>query len=107
MGISKSELFNPSQNKLAGFAKALAHPARITILDILIHNNNCICNDIVEQVPLAQATISQHLKELKDAGIIKGSIQGNSICYCIDTDSFKDMINFLEGIKAMNTQCNC
>jgi ArsR family transcriptional regulator, arsenate/arsenite/antimonite-responsive transcriptional repressor len=107
MGITKTELFTPAQNKLASFAKALGHPARIAILDVLIHNDNCICNDIVEQVPLAQATISQHLKELKDAGIIKGSIQGNSICYCIDTDSFKDMMNFLEGIKNIQTNCNC
>lgn len=107
MGISKSDLFSPAQNKIADLAKALAHPARIAILDILMNNNNCICNDIVEQVPLAQATISQHLKALKEAGIIEGSINGNSICYCIDTDSFKDILLFIDKIKTMNTSCNC
>ena len=84
MGISKTEHFTDKQNELASLLKALAHPARIAILEHIIKVNACICNDIVNELPLAQPTISQHLKELKNAGIIKGNIEGNAICYCID-----------------------
>lgn len=84
MGITKSEIFNKQQNRLATILKALAHPARIAILQHIIKAEACICNDLVEELGLAQATISQHLRELKNTGIIKGSIEGTSICYCID-----------------------
>ncbi len=84
MGITKTEIFNKQQNQLATILKALAHPARIAILQHLIKSQACICNDLVEELGLAQATISQHLRELKNTGIIKGSIEGTSICYCID-----------------------
>jgi DNA-binding transcriptional ArsR family regulator len=85
MGLTKSEIFSTKQNKLALMMKALAHPARIAILQSLIKANTCICNDLVDELGLAQATISQHLKELKNAGLIKGSIEGTSVCYCIDS----------------------
>lgn len=84
MGVTKSEIFTEEQNQLAKFLKALAHPARIAILQHIIKENACICNDLVEELGLAQATISQHLKELKNIGIIKGNIEGTSVCYCID-----------------------
>jgi len=85
MGTTKSDLFTKKQNALANMAKAIAHPARIAILQQLIKTNACICGDLTEELGLAQATVSQHLKELKDAGLIKGSVEGTSICYCIDT----------------------
>ncbi len=84
MGLTKTDHFTDKQNELAVLLKALAHPARIAIIDLLIKTDNCICGDIVDELPLAQPTVSQHLKELKNAGLIKGSIEGTSICYCID-----------------------
>ena len=84
MGISKTDLFTKKQNELANIAKALGHPARIAILQHLVKTNSCICNDLVGELGLAQPTISQHLKELKQMGLIQGSIEGTSICYCID-----------------------
>ncbi|PVD52209.1 transcriptional regulator [Terrimonas sp.] len=84
MGVTKTEIFTEQQNRLAITLKALAHPARIAILQYIVKQNACICNDLVEELGLAQATISQHLKELKSIGIIKGNIEGTSICYCID-----------------------
>jgi DNA-binding transcriptional ArsR family regulator len=88
MGVSKTELFTEKQNQLASIAKTLGHPARIAILEHLISINACICNDLVLELGLAQATISQHLKELKNAGIIKGSVEGTSICYCINPEAW-------------------
>lgn len=84
MGTTKSEMFTEKQNKLATMMKALAHPARIAIIQYLIKANTCICNDLVEELGLAQATISQHLRELKNVGLIKGTVAGTSVCYCID-----------------------
>jgi predicted transcriptional regulator len=84
MGATKTDLFTKKQNELARMAKALAHPARIAILQQLISANACICGDLVEELGLAQATISQHLKELKSTGIIQGTIEGTSVCYCIN-----------------------
>jgi len=84
MGLTKSNIFNSQQNELANILKALAHPARIAILQHIIKQQACICNDLVEELGLAQATISQHLKELKSIGIIKGNIEGTSVCYFID-----------------------
>jgi len=84
MGLTKSEIFTEKQNKLAAMMKALGHPARVAILQHLIKSQACICGDIVEELGLAQATISQHLKELKNVGLIKGTIDGTSVCYCID-----------------------
>lgn len=84
MGITKSQLFTQSQNDMANVAKVLGHPARIAILEHLISANQCINGDLVEELGLAQATISQHLRELKQAGIIQGTIEGTSVCYCIE-----------------------
>jgi DNA-binding transcriptional ArsR family regulator len=84
MALSKSEEFTKTENKISDWAKVLSHPARIKILKILAQKNVCMCGDIVDLMPLAQATVSQHLKELKRVGFIKGEIEGPKICYCID-----------------------
>lgn len=89
MGLTKSEIFTEEQNKLAQLLKALAHPARIAILQHIIKTNACICGDLVEELGLAQATISQHLKELKNVGLIQGTIEGVSVCYCINPETWK------------------
>jgi predicted transcriptional regulator len=96
MGATKTEIFSKEQNALAQMMKALAHPARIAIIQELIKANACICNDLVEELGLAQATISQHLKELKMAGLIKGTVEGASVCYCIDETVWKQFKQQLE-----------
>jgi predicted transcriptional regulator len=93
MGVTKTEIYTEEQNKLASLLKVLGHPARVAILQYIIHQKACICNDLVEELGLAQATISQHLKELKNIGIIKGSIDGKSVCYCINENVWKDIQN--------------
>ncbi|EFK55782.1 ArsR/SmtB family transcription factor [Sphingobacterium spiritivorum] len=89
MGLTKTDIYKDDQNKLASLLKILGHPARIAILQYIIDQKSCICNDLVEELGLAQATISQHLKELKSIGIIQGSIDGKSVCYCIDEKIWK------------------
>lgn len=89
MGTTKKDLFTREQNEIAAMAKALAHPARIAILQYLVKKNVCITGTLVEELGLAQATTSQHLKELKTAGIIQGTIEGTSVCYCIDPKVWK------------------
>ena len=89
MGTTKSEIFTEKQNRLAGMLKALAHPARIAILEQLLKMETCVCGTLVNELGLAQATISQHLKELKNAGLIQGTIEGTSVCYCIDPSVWK------------------
>lgn len=84
MGLTKTEGFTKSQIELSAMAKALGHPARIAIIQFLASKKTCICGDIVDELPLSQSTVSQHLKELKTAGLIKGDIDGPSVCYCID-----------------------
>lgn len=84
MGVSKTNLFNRKQNRIAEYAKVLGHPARIAIIESILKRKACICGDLVDELGLAQATISQHLKALKEVGIIQGTIDGPSICYCID-----------------------
>jgi DNA-binding transcriptional ArsR family regulator len=84
MGATKTDLFTKKQNDLANMAKALAHPARIAILQELVKLNACVCGDLVTELGLAQPTISQHLKELKNAGLIQGTVEGTSVCYCIN-----------------------
>ncbi|TWR27149.1 winged helix-turn-helix transcriptional regulator [Mucilaginibacter achroorhodeus] len=91
MGVTKSEIYTEEQNKLAMQLKAIAHPARIAILQELIKANACICGDLVTELGLAQATISQHLKELKNAGLIQGTIEGVSVCYCIEPKAWKSL----------------
>ncbi len=89
MGLTKTEIFTEEQNRLAVMLKALAHPARIAILQQLIQVNACMCGSLVDELGLAQATISQHLKELKNAGLIQGTIEGVSVCYCIEPQAWK------------------
>lgn len=89
MGITKTDLFSKKQNEMATMAKTIGHPARIAILQYLIKADTCICGDLVDELGLAQATISQHLKELKTAGLIQGTIEGNSVCYCINPAIWK------------------
>ncbi|HLP19761.1 MAG TPA: metalloregulator ArsR/SmtB family transcription factor [Chitinophagales bacterium] len=100
MGATKTDHFTPKQNTIATLAKALGHPARVAIIEYLAKTNSCICGDIVEVLPLAQPTVSQHLKELKNAGIIKGSIEGNAICYCIDPKVLAELTAFVTRISA-------
>lgn len=98
MGASKTENFTDKQNEMALLAKALGHPARIAIIEYLLKVDDCICGDIVNELPLAQATVSQHLKELKSAGLIKGNIEGNAICYCINEKAVKTIMGYFGNI---------
>jgi ArsR family transcriptional regulator len=103
MGLSKKESFTARQNRIADLAKALAHPARVAILEFLASKDVCICGDIVEELPLSQATVSQHLAELKRVGLIKGEFEGPRVCYCIDKkawDEAKQLLSqFLIDVK--------
>jgi len=106
MGASKTEHFSPEQNEVAFLFKAIAHPARIAIIEYLLKVDACICGDIVNELPLAQPTVSQHLRELKNAGIIKGTIEGTAICYCIDENVMKKMEQYFSGIgKQLKNKC--
>ena len=105
MAQSKSELFNENETLLADLAKALSHPARIKILQILTDLNVCMCWDIVELLPLSQSTVSQHLKELKRVGLVKGEIEGPKVCYCVNNKMIqkaKDAFN-----RLLTNVCNC
>jgi len=106
MGATKTEHFTDNQNELSVLAKALGHPARIAIIEYLIKVNTCICGDIVNELPLSQPTVSQHLKELKNAGLIKGNIEGNSICYCINESGFEKIKSFFQQISNHLAQKN-
>lgn len=99
MGVSKTEQFTDNQNDLAILFKALSHPARIAIIEYLLTIDTCICSDIVNHLPLAQPTVSQHLKELKNAKIIQGSIEGTAICYCLNSKTFNKFENYFQLIK--------
>lgn len=109
MGATKTDHFTQEQNAIAKLAKALGHPARVAIIEHLIKVNACICSDIVNELPLAQPTVSQHLKELKNAGFIKGNIEGNAICYCIDERSFDKIQEYFNSISSnlKNKIINC
>lgn len=109
MGTTKTEGFTLKQNELANVLKALAHPARIAIMEYLLNVDTCICGDIVDVLPLAQPTVSQHLKELKNAGLIKGTIEGTSICYCIDEKGIEAVKAFFDhmamSLNNKNNKC--
>jgi DNA-binding transcriptional ArsR family regulator len=108
MGLTKSEMFTDEQNKIAVIAKAFGHPARIAILQHLFKLNSCVCGDLVSEIGLAQPTISQHLKELKNLGIIKGNIEGTSVCYCIDQDEWKQINQlFMQFFKQKIQNSDC
>jgi DNA-binding transcriptional ArsR family regulator len=109
MGLTKSDIYTSQQNHVAIILKALAHPARIAILEHLIKVNSCICGDILDVVSLSQPTISQHLKELKNAGIIQGKIEGTSVCYCLNTDTLEFIKNYFTNtyLLSLNQKNNC
>jgi DNA-binding transcriptional ArsR family regulator len=98
MGITKTEEFTIKDNKIANYAKALAHPARVAILQLLLKKQSCICGDIVDELPLSQSTVSQHLKELKSSGLIKGDIEGAKVCYCIDEKEWEHAKAYLSTL---------
>ncbi len=104
MAITKAKLFETSQKRTAELMKALGHPARIAIIELLAERETCICGDITEELPLAQSTISQHLKALKTAGIIKGEIDGVRVCYCLDEEGIREMDDlFTPLVKNLTT----
>jgi DNA-binding transcriptional ArsR family regulator len=100
MGASKTEHFTDKQNAIATLTKALGHPARVAIVEYLLKANDCICGDIVNELPLSQPTVSQHLKELKSAGLIKGTIEGNTICYCIDQKAIEKLQGYFAAMTS-------
>jgi ArsR family transcriptional regulator len=109
MAFHKKEFFSRKEQELAEFAKAMSHPARIAILNVLAQRNECICGDIVDVLPLAQSTVSQHLKELKQAGLIEGTVDGPRSCYCINWKAFEkftnDMSELFTKLKTKNDKC--
>jgi len=107
MGLTKAEEFTKTQNELASLAKALGHPARIAILQFLASRKSCVCGDIVEELPLSQSTVSQHLKELKKVGLIKGDIDGPSICYCIDSKMWNKANRLLSEFLTDHAPLDC
>jgi DNA-binding transcriptional ArsR family regulator len=100
MGASKIINYSEEELLIAKFAKALSHPARVAIIKLLLQKQSCVCGDIVDDLPIAQSTVSQHLKELKESGLIKGNIDGASICYCIDSDVLQTANNYLNNLLA-------
>lgn len=109
MGTSKTEAYKLQEISMAKYAKALSHPARIAILNFLIKKKSCICGDVVNELPLSQSTVSQHLKELKLAGLIKGDIDGATVCYCIDQKEWNKAKNllglFFEKYQSTTSEC--
>lgn len=106
MGVTKSELFNSQQNEIAQVAKVLAHPARVAILQYISRQDACICSDLVEETGLAQATISQHLSEIKKIGLLKGNFQGKNLCYCIDKERWEAFSTLFESFfNRISQQC--
>ena len=108
MAMSKKSLFDSNEVELSVLCKALGHPARIAIIEYLLKVETCICGDIVNELPLAQPTISQHLKELKNAGLIKGAIEGNAVCYCIDEKGVEKLQSYFGNIlSTLNSRKGC
>ncbi|MFT6715952.1 MAG: DNA-binding transcriptional ArsR family regulator [Saprospiraceae bacterium] len=108
MGITKTAGFKKKTNDMADTLKALGHPARLSIMEHLAEQKSCICNDIVDKIPLAQPTISRHLSELKKVGLIKGSIEGKNICYCINEKTWLKVVEQINTLStALNKKDNC
>jgi len=105
MGASKTDHFSILHNQMASIAKALGHPARIAIVEFLAKSDACICTDIVDILPLSQPTVSQHLKELKSAGIIQGTVEGNAICYCLNQEVLSMLKEFIGKLANVKTCC--
>jgi DNA-binding transcriptional ArsR family regulator len=99
MGVTKIDSYSPSVLALSEVFKALGHPARLSIISYLLQKGTCICGDIVDELPLAQASISRHLQELKNAGLIKGQITGTSVCYCLSDEHLEIMLTLIHSIK--------
>ena len=107
MGVTKKIGFSEETIELSEILKAFGHPARLEIVKFLINSPTCICGDIVEFLPLSQSTVSKHLSELKKAGIIKGIISGNSICYCLNENTIKKLQGFITILETNNTSSKC
>jgi DNA-binding transcriptional ArsR family regulator len=111
MAFNKKEEFSAKEQALAAFAKAISHPARIAILNVLAKKNECICGEIVDVLPLAQSTVSQHLKELKNAGLIDGNVDGPRSCYCINWKAFEkfntEFNSLFDTLKTKNEKACC
>jgi len=108
MGITKSEIFTEHQNRIASIAKVIGHPARVAILQYVIAQQSCVCGDLVEEIGLAQPTISQHLRELKSIGILKGTVEGTSVCYCIDPHVAAELKTIFDNFfEAFDCSCTC
>jgi len=109
MGVTRTDIFTEEQNTLAELAKVLGHPARIAILEYMMAQDKCICGDLVEEIGLAQATISQHLKELKNIGLIQGTVEGTSVCYCIHAETWNKASDRIAALfqKAMKKDACC
>ena len=105
MGATKKELFSTKTNRIAELAKAIGHPARVAILELLAAKQYCVCGDLVDELPLSQSTISQHLRELKKVGIIQGQIEGVSVCYCIDPKVWKETQDLLQLFFSQSFNC--
>jgi ArsR family transcriptional regulator len=107
MGTTKTEVFTAQQNRVAELAKAFAHPARVAILQLLLEKKACVCGDLVNELPLAQATVSQHLKELKRIGIIKGDIDPPRVCYCINEAVWEETRQVFDAILSTPSPTTC
>lgn len=106
MGTTKTEQYSETQIELASLLKVLGHPARIAIVQALMKTDSCVCGDLVTEIELAQSTVSQHLKELKSVGLIKGTIEGTSVCYCIDKERWQHLANVITPLLADGLACN-
>ena len=106
MGITKTEFYNAQQIKLAEVAKVLGHPARIAILQHLLSVKECICGDLVAEIGLAQATISQHLREMKNIGLIQGSVDGTKVCYCINKETYDQIHDYFTALFSQDLDAN-
>ncbi len=110
MGLTRTDLYSAEQNELAAILRALAHPARVAIVQHLLRVNACIGGEIVEQIGLAQPTISRHLRELKEVGIVQGTVEGTSINYCIDARRWREVQALLNGLLSQcpdDLECDC
>ncbi len=108
MGATKSDEFSVKDNRLARYAKAMAHPARVAILRLLIKRQACVCGDIVDELPISQSTVSQHLKELKEAGLIQGEIDGPRVCYCVNEREWNAALDALtEFFNTLKAESKC
>ena len=108
MGLTKTEIFSETQNKIANLAKVIGHPARVAIIEYLFNQNSCICGDLVDEIGLAQPTISQHLRELKKMNLIQGNIEGTSVCYCINKETWLEMKTILSDFLNQDLEdINC